>query len=313
MDPWLIVLLVLTGISLAMLGVIIHGANRTYKGSEKAFELTFFNPIHCGANVCKRPITTLPVPAVSGTAYDPTVARYCADLVMRVESKDHSKRAVKGLKELGGQGIGTDAGDFVFVWSDNNGVLWVTYRGTAANIKEWAEDLQYSQNAYDPKLKSNVQRTLSSDPEVRVHTGFYDYYTVVAEFIQSLVNSSKPKTVVISGHSLGAATATLNGVHLASKGVSTVVYNFGCPAIGNNEFSDAVAKTVSVYRHVNSCDLVPSLPTSVAPNFSDPSDPYIYTHCGTEYRFTLNYKSLENNHSMGTYTEAFGKGLYKQA
>lgn len=311
MDPWLIVFLVSTLLILIVVGLLIYYAHRLYTKSSKALQLVFYNPIHCGKNICERPITNLTVPTVNGDMYNSEIARYCSDLVMRVENGKSVNMDVDGLNRLGAMKI-DDSNYFVVVWIDANGIMWVIYRGTSTNLREWADDIKYAEDSYMLRNKPNVQRSLAVAPNVKVHSGFYATYEIVADFVDNLVKKNTPRMVVVSGHSLGSATATLTGVHLASKGISSVVYNFGSPAVGNNEFVAEVDKVVKIYRHVNSCDVVPSLPAPVCPNFENPENPYIYTHCGEEYRFTLNYASLENNHSMGTYTEAFLSGLYKK-
>jgi predicted lipase len=45
----------------------------------------------------------------------------------------------------------------------------------------------------------------------------------------------------LTGHSLGAATATIAAVELVLKGYAVYLYNYGSPRVGNQYFSDYVA------------------------------------------------------------------------
>jgi len=54
----------------------------------------------------------------------------------------------------------------------------------------------------------------------------------------SLLNDHPSYTVVVTGHSLGAAMALLTAQELANSGVNKVsLYSFGCPRVGNDEFA----------------------------------------------------------------------------
>ena len=118
------------------------------------------------------------------------------------------------------------------------------------------------------------------------------------------INPDKNKLIVISGHSIGAAVATLVGVDLAQSGYTNiVVYTFACPRIGDNTFKTIVDDTLKlpVYRVVNISDLIPNSPLSVQPNLNDPKNPYIYIHCGFLIPFQINRLSIENNHAIPAY------------
>lgn len=61
--------------------------------------------------------------------------------------------------------------------------------------------------------------------------------------------------VLITGHSLGAALATL----LASWLPTAQLYSFGSPRVGNDAFAAAM-RGRTVMRYVNCCDIVPRVP-----------------------------------------------------
>ena len=113
--------------------------------------------------------------------------------------------------------------------------------------------------------------------------------------------------VMISGHSLGAATATLACLDLTKFGYDCVAYTFASPRVGDMDFCRIAKKlNTNLYRIVNIADAVPTLPPAVSPNLDDPEDPFMYSHCGIMKSFSVNWLSTLNNHLIGSYLE----GLY---
>ena len=91
----------------------------------------------------------------------------------------------------------------------------------------------------------------------KVHQGFKDALEEVwldlLPYIKQL--DSKGRKIWMTGHSLGAALATL----CASRyGNVQQVYAFGCPRIGNDVFRDKL--DVKIYRIVNNDDIVARVP-----------------------------------------------------
>eukprot|EP01027_Heterolobosea_sp_BB2_P004818 GEZU01007414.1.p1 GENE.GEZU01007414.1~~GEZU01007414.1.p1 ORF type:complete len:300 (-),score=60.67 GEZU01007414.1:129-1028(-) len=101
----------------------------------------------------------------------------------------------------------------------------------------------------------------------KVHTGFYLAYNnvkdqVVAE-VQRLTQLYPQFEVAVTGHSLGAALATLCAADLAGNRNIRVsqFYNFGSPRVGNDAFvTFFVSNVPNAYRVVNEDDPVPHLP-----------------------------------------------------
>ena len=117
-----------------------------------------------------------------------------------------------------------------------------------------------------------------------------------------------PNNIVISGHSLGGGVSTLCAVDLASVYPGKVVsYTFAAPRVGNSELCSLIDKRLNIYRIVNSCDVVPTLPSSVSPNFANPELPFFYQQCGHLLSFTSNWKSIGNNHELAVYIDGLQK------
>ena len=90
---------------------------------------------------------------------------------------------------------------------------------------------------------------------VKVHDGFQDTFGRTVDNITSTVSSAlqskNVKKLTVVGHSLGAAVAVLDAVHLrevldSSIQMTTTV--FGLPRSGNQDWADFVDSTVRFFR-----------------------------------------------------------------
>ena len=105
-----------------------------------------------------------------------------------------------------------------------------------------------------------------------VHYGFVEALDKVFPTIEYLLESmdislEKPLKVVCTGHSLGAALATL----CASRIDAHELYTFGSPRVGNRDFvNELVNDGIKHYRFVNNNDIVTKVPLSLM----------MYKHCG---------------------------------
>ena len=137
-----------------------------------------------------------------------------------------------------------------FVASNQDHVV-IAFRGTEPlEIENWITNLSY---AYHHRKVGGGH----------VHGGFWDaWYTVRDKIIKRLERTYKNKqTIWLTGHSLGAALATLAGRDLPARFRATGVYTFGSPRCGNPDYSKAYEKTnITVRRFVNETDIVPHVP-----------------------------------------------------
>ncbi len=120
----------------------------------------------------------------------------------------------------------------------------------------------------------------SGNPLGQVHTGFAnallgdpsngDILTQLSAQLDDLANDF-PR-ILLTGHSLGAALATLTAGYLSQTPLANNlhIYSFGSPRVGDSVFSDCMAK-VKHDRYVNYCDLVTRIP----------SESLGYQHVGT--------------------------------
>lgn len=102
----------------------------------------------------------------------------------------------------------------------------------------------------------------------RVHRGFVDVYSTVAERIINCIShllESGPRPVLLTGHSLGAALATLCSLDLrASLGLTetnVLVSTFGSPRVGNFNFGELYDRYIPIHwRFTVNSDPIPLIP-----------------------------------------------------
>ena len=102
--------------------------------------------------------------------------------------------------------------------------------------------------------------------EGRVHRGFLDGYNSVRDDILEALKKVQGLPIYITGHSLGAALATVATNYLEDEVIEglplrdqiAACYTFGSPRVGNKEF-DREFKA-AIYRVVNTTDIVTVVP-----------------------------------------------------
>jgi len=140
----------------------------------------------------------------------------------------------------------------------DNGVdtIIVAFKGTdPTNWSDWVTDID--------TFFTDASEFCSG---CEAHQGFYgDYKEQVANVDDALSASlsrlSNP-TLIVTGHSLGAAIAQFYAMHVyANFGLQPITYTYGNPRIGNQQLSTYFDSIISTaYRTNNNRDIVPHLP-----------------------------------------------------
>jgi len=115
----------------------------------------------------------------------------------------------------------------------------------------------------------------------RVHQGFADALDHVLEDVETALKKVKGR-VLFTGHSLGAALATL----LASVRKPDCLYTFGSPRVGDGEFV-ATLDGVASRRFVDCCDIVARVPPESLPDET-------FVHYGVPYYIDRSRAIREN-------------------
>ncbi|KAI8470315.1 MAG: hypothetical protein J3K34DRAFT_521444 [Monoraphidium minutum] len=119
-------------------------------------------------------------------------------------------------------------------------------------------------------------KSFKKSKETMVHSGFLTAYDSVKVKVFSLVDQitsaaapGRPWRVLVTGHSLGGALATLCAYELAGRTPKTgpgslevSMYTFGAPRVGNSAFAEAFNARLAgrSWRITNASDIVPSVP-----------------------------------------------------
>ena len=142
------------------------------------------------------------------------------------------------------------------------------------NKKDMKTDLKvgkvYFAGSNAEEFAVNAAKQDIPDTEPKVHKGFNEFVQAglsavlrnprqASLSIPDLLRTDKPHKLLLTGHSLGGAAATLAGARLLSSGVSPEqleVITFGAPAVGNAAFAAKYQPSLPLTRVVHSGDPV---------------------------------------------------------
>jgi len=176
------------------------------------------------------------------------------------EQKDIESWTCKWCQHIPGFEVGNVSNQHklqVFTGFDrDHDQIVISFRGTH-NIYDWLDNLDAVQMKY-PHVDGGY-----------VHKGFYeawkdDLEKSIMPSITELMTEHRGKSMLITGHSLGAALAQLCALDVAqiAGNESTIyLYTFGSPRWGNKKMAQYFESMVDFhFRLVNEKDMVPTLP-----------------------------------------------------
>lgn len=142
----------------------------------------------------------------------------------------------------------------------------ITFRGSSNN-KDWKLNLKYGKIPYDKSIKITPNEPLPKDTPL-IHRGFNEYADIALQIkdsantlITDIVLNDTNADVLVTGHSLGGAVATLYASRLLDMGLDPErlkVITFGSPAVGNKEYVEKFQAKMNLTRIVTNQDLIPS-------------------------------------------------------
>lgn len=123
----------------------------------------------------------------------------------------------------------------------------------------------------------NLNAIHTTRPYGAVHRGFLGAFQVVDELLRDELSKIGGKSVVLTGHSLGGALATVASAEWHGIIPVSSIYTYGQPAVGRGKFLNFMKEKYHdrFFRIVNDNDVV----TRIPPNFS---------HIGSKIHFKKN-------------------------
>ena len=205
------------------------------------------------------------------------------------------------------------------IWSlKSNSEVILSFPGSN-NKGDWLTDFHTRQVPLFPSGDSGL-----------VHVGFLTYYLSLETQIMGVLRQMRLKTLILTGHSLGGAVATIACARLAYQlpRVKVVCMTFGSPRVGDRNFGQWYRRKVNrTYRFVMERDPAPSFPSShkymhVVPGIimqASPGTPIAYapddTLPGRMKRFSAMARRsfyITTDHLMKTYIELIASWKYIQ-
>ncbi|OJK04868.1 hypothetical protein ASPACDRAFT_1851828 [Aspergillus aculeatus ATCC 16872] len=162
-----------------------------------------------------------------------------------------------------------DTAGFLVVDSTNKKLV-VSFRGSSS-IENWIANLDF--------IFTDASAVCSG---CQVHQGFWKAWSSVADTltaeIASAVTAYPGYSLVLTGHSLGGALATIGATVLRNAGYSVQLYSYGAPRVGNTALANYITSkgSGSNFRVTHLNDVVPRLPPRLL-GYSHPSPEYWIT------------------------------------
>lgn len=177
---------------------------------------------------------------------------------------------------------------------DSNDTLYIVFRG--------------SDSICDLLINLNISHKSFKDLG-SIHSGFYHYYKAVQKPIMAFVkkNVRRISNIVVTGHSLGGASAVLASLDVRSFLPDITCITFGTPPIADPSFVDVHTMLVpNSYRVINVEDWAPKLPIPGLFHVGKPvllctnNSPHTSTHCDILDQEHPQYR-LVRSHGMTRY------------
>ena len=135
---------------------------------------------------------------------------------------------------------------------DSTKSIYVVLRGSSSTLN-WLDDFEMRQVSY---LYCN---------NCSVHYGFYNSALGIRnktiDTIKILQKKYPLYTIILTGHSYGAAVCELLAMEIKKENINIQIYNFGKPRIGNLNYANFVNAEIPInWRIVHNQDIVPHLP-----------------------------------------------------
>ena len=137
---------------------------------------------------------------------------------------------------------------------DKTKSIYIVLRGSSS-IMNWLNDFEIKLVNYNSYPECNCF----------VHNGFFNSALGITNTtlhdVKALVELYPDYSVVVTGHSYGAACGQLLAMELERNGIKTQIYNYGQPRVGGSKYAAFAKAIISEYwRGTHNKDIVPHVP-----------------------------------------------------
>lgn len=195
--------------------------------------------------------------------------------------------------------------------NNGSGTIVVSHEGSTGStaIANLRSDLRTVDTALIPGAPSGA----------RVHTGYFGNFVTDATAVYNAVVGAlamypNARTIVVTGHSQGAALAVYTAVSLTlrptirARNITVSVVAAAMPRTGNAEWAAYVSRTVSYVRRVNNIlDPIPVTPPLSSGYSGLKGELHIQTRAGTWYNCSSEYDNRSPLCSEGATRPVYGE------
>lgn len=213
----------------------------------------------------------------------------CAELsrlaYIRFENGDAEQAALQQALALGGLG---QAHTFSTRRSGTQGFAVVSQDGQDAYVVFRGTQMD------DPTdIGTDLDSRLHAWPQGgKVHTGFFNALDSIWDAVRGWLDANPATRLWFTGHSLGAALATLAASRAGRADARLVT--FGSPRVGDRAFA-ASFRPEQVERHVNCCDVVVFMPPDVSLGYAHIDQLSYIDHAGELHAVTPAADAIERD------------------
>ena len=201
---------------------------------------------------------------------------------------------------------------------DRDASIYIVFCGSNSQIN-WDNSFNVKQGMVEVERKFVCDRTIQNQQQfylyeqeslsrARIHQWFSECYLSIRQKIHNYLQHHAVSSVIVTGHGLGGALATLCAIDIQYNfynQVTTIeVYTFSAPRVGNDGFRESFNYRVpNSYRFVYGMDIMPALPRVWQG----------YRHVNQEHRlgerFSLNFAFQRfKDHAIANYVTALSPG-----
>ena len=170
----------------------------------------------------------------------------------------------------------------IVYYSKDLNMLIISFSGTKS-VEDWIVNLDYE----------TAPASFYNNSKVKIKKSYLKMYESMRNnILRAITETINDDTLVVcTGHSMGGCFSAICYYDIIVNNLAKkrVLYSYGSPRVGNNEFAKILTDQLTTYRVTNTEDIVTAVPFSVMGD-------NIYCHYGQMIPFSINLESVIKNH-----------------